>query len=468
MEIFLVILIILLMVLISTGLILKKKKVRDFLGSSLITIYLLLLMLINLPTFITNIGENQNELIKFVYFLYESSPIIFILISNIIVNAFIPLFYKLLVNNTSSKKEVCNEFNEFCRDATELIVTGNDLNFLLDEKYSVQKRKIMGLRNKCKILCQNIERPTNFSFNSNREVDKKYELFIKLYKELNDSGVNIKCFPHSTPDKYKSLKKIYGQIKTTCREKSAKIVAKSGTKFENINFNSMDLVTLLEKNIEELHNISNNPILKCVAIDIGNVSFKKNVGKFCKYVAELLKIDEERLQCDEINFNEELYLGNENIIELLENILNSTITRNEKIKIINYWNHIWEPNEEILNIAKKMTDRQYEVVFISNINTNGNNISGYLTRIINKYVPKAKYFFVCQERKSRSDVDRNYFQWFEEKFLYFPWQILLIDDLESNINNANKSGWDTIRFDNSAMKRQNLVDELSKKSINVK
>lgn len=247
MELIIIFIIILLTTYISAVLILKKSKINELIISIILAVYLFLMTIINIPTFMSPLEKYKFKIIELIFVLYNKSTFLYILISNILVNLFIPLLYKLLVNKISSKKNVCKEFNNFCEDANELIVLGKDLDFLQSKKNVIQKEKIKKLNSKCRIICQEISRPSKFKINQNTDEDIKYKESIHLYNELYKSGVNIKCFPNTIDQKYSNFKKMLGQIKITATTKSMKIVSKVGKKFENIDVNGIDLVELLEK-----------------------------------------------------------------------------------------------------------------------------------------------------------------------------------------------------------------------------
>lgn len=463
MELIVILIIIFIVAYLSAVLILKKGNISGLLISTIIAVYIILLTIVNVPTLISPPEEHKFKIIEYMYNLYSRSPIVYTLLFNVLVNLFIPLLYRLLVNKTINRRHVCNEFNNFCEDANGLIILGGDLDFLLDEKYSKQKRKIKNLGTKCTILCNNIKKPEGFTINSIKDKDIKYSKLMDLYKELYELGVNIKCFPKSIDPKYNGLKTMLGQIKHTTTTSSAKIVSKVNDRFENIDINSIDLIELLENNVLELHRVSRNPVIKCIVIDIGHVAFKKNIEKFYQNVAKVLRITKDKLRCESIDLDKKLALGEANILNVLEQKLKCNFIESEQNKIVDFWNHKWEPCQEVLKIAKRLSDLGYDIAFMSNINTSNNIIVNYLKKHIENFVNNANYFFLKQE--DLSEYDDNQFKGFEAKYSYSSFQVLLIDDSNTNIEDAKANGWDTINFSNESMETKVLIEELKKKSL---
>ncbi|MCM1260116.1 MAG: hypothetical protein NC182_04165 [Prevotella sp.] len=463
MELLVILIIIFIVAYLSAVSILKKGNISGLLISTIIAVYIILLTIVNVPTLILPPEEHKFKIIEYMYNLYNRSPIVYTVFFNVLVNLFIPLLYRLLVNKTINRRHVCNEFNNFCKDANELIILGGDLDFLLDEKYSEQKKKINNLGTKCTILCNDIKKPEGFTFNSTKDKDIKYSELIDLYKGLYSSGVKIKCFPNHVDLKYNCLKTMLGQIKHTATTSSVKIVSKVNDKFENIDINSIDLIKLLENNVLELHRISKNPVIKCIVIDIGQVAFKKNIENFYQNVAKALGITKDKLKCKSIDLNKKLALGEADILNVLEQKLKRIFTESEKNKIIDFWNNKWEPYEEVLKIARRLRDLGYDIAFMSSIETSNNYIVEELKEYIEKFVNDANYFFLKQEDLSK--YNNNQFKCFEERYSYSSFQVLLIDDENNNIDRAKSSGWDTINFNNESMNAKVLIEELKKRSL---
>ena len=131
------------------------------------------------------------------------------------------------------KNKICKEFNNFCSDATELTIIGNDLDFLLDEKCKPQKDRILKLRDKCTIICTELDN-SKISSNSLKSAEE-YTKLVELYDEFSRNGVKIRCITNDVKNAFPELGKVLGQIKETNFGKSVKFVTKEGKKFKDEN-----------------------------------------------------------------------------------------------------------------------------------------------------------------------------------------------------------------------------------------
>lgn len=451
---------------ISFLILFKRNNIFNFILSILIPIYVIAVAWINIPCLISFPNEEieMSKVLSFVFKLYNEFDIAYVIIANIIVNLPILIFCEFGngQNTLVSKKKVCNEFNNFCQDATELLVLGNDLDFLLNNDYEKQLNKIKTLKDKCTILCQEIVRPDKFSLEISNNENKKYIDLVQLYNKLLKKNVNIKCYSYNVGEKYNNLRKILGQIKTASKTMKIKIVSKVDSKFKNIDIDSIDLAEILKKDALELHKISKHPVIKCIAIDLAGVAFSGKIEDFYDELNNKLNIKLTQHSNDKVNLDDDLSLGNIQIHEYIRNKATKKLNAKEKNMITKIWNDTWKPNEEVFKIIEKLENEGYDIVFMSNIDTiNGDyfKTKNYFGKNLRNY----RFFFSCEEKICKPD--QKCFEKFQKKFSYLPCQILLIDDQTNNLEKAQEYGWHTLKFDNTNMDINVLENDLKKLSI---
>ncbi len=442
----------------------KKAKLSNALLSLVFSLLVMFLAWLNVPCIVSlPEGYEYKNKMDIVFKWYEAGGIVYVLFANIILFGIVLLIcegLKRLENKEIflKKKDVCKEFNQFSKDATALIVIGKDLDFLLDSNCEEQYKKIKALKGECTILCQELIKPTNFKLDNRDEVSEKYCRLVKLYNDLLELKVDIKCFPSKLDEKYENLKKMLGQIKETSNSTEIKIVTKEKKNFKNIDFQYRPIENILKNLIKEVHSIAKNPIIKCIAVDIAGVAFNGKLDDFYKRLSDEMKINVSNVAEERVNLNEELSLGKIDITKVIERKAGIKLTNLEKTKIIDIWKTIWTPNKEIFEILKELGNNGYEIIFMSNldsINANHYKINYFIE------IPKCQLFFSCEEGVCKPDAES--FKKFEAKYSFLPSQILLIDDQNDVITGATKATWKTLKFDVTTMK----VEELRKKLENL-
>lgn len=359
------------------------------------------------------------------------------------------------------KSEVIGEFNEFSKDATTLTVIGNDLDFLLDTNCQEQYEKIKKLKDDCIILCNELIKPSNFYLDSKEEDAEKYRKLVGLYNELLESNVRIKCFPTKIDEKYEGLKRILGQVKETTTTKKIKLVTKVKKKFRNIDLQYIPIIDILNNQIIEMHSLAKNPVIKCIAVDIGGVAFEGKIDDFYNRLYNEMRIKILKNAFDKVNLDLKLSLGEIDICKVIEEKVNNKLSKPQKEKIKMIWNTTWKPHKGVYEILKELCENGYEIVFMSNIDSI--NANYYKTHDYFSDIPTCKFFFSCEKKVCKPSQDS--FKTFEKEFMFLPNQILLIDDQSDNINAAYKAKWKTLKFDITTMKLEELREGLENMSL---
>lgn len=445
----------------------KKTKILNALLSFVFSLFIILFSWINAPCII-GLSEDyiyKNNALCIVFEWYNAGGIAYIIISNIILSFIILLVCGGLKYLESKeiflkKKDVCKEFNQFSKDATTLIIIGKDLDFLLDPNCTEQYEKIKALNSGCTILCQELIKPLNFKLENKDDVSLKYCKLVQLYNDLLELKVDIKCFPTKLDEKYKSLKKILGQIKDTATSTEIKIVTKEKKNFKNINIQYRPIENILKNVIKEVHSKAKNPIIKCIVVDVAGVAFDGKLDDFYERLSNEMKINIPPFAEDKTNLNVDLSLGKIDINEVVEQRAKIKLKNTQKNKIIEIWKTIWTPNNEIFEILKELSNNGYEIIFMSNLDSL--NANHYKIRYFPN-IPNYRLFLSCEEGVCKPDPES--FNKFEKKFSFLPSQILLIDDQNKVINGAEEAKWKTLRFDITTMKADDLREKLENLSL---
>lgn len=142
---------------------------------------------------------------------------------------------KLFDKKIYTYKEIKKIYDEFGRDAIELYVIGRDLDFLYGKGFEKQTERIIHLRDKCSLLCE-------------ETIDTK---LIELYKKVAENGVQIKFYTEK--DNITNLK---GQIKIDQSGiKKAVFTSKKDKGFLVLNIENQFLVSTI---LERCNNIYGN------------------------------------------------------------------------------------------------------------------------------------------------------------------------------------------------------------------
>ena len=212
----------------------------EFINSVYLSIGYIFSMWVNIPCFISLSSESlaQNEFIYIPFKLMEQYGIIYIVFANVILSILLYFQANILDNNTYTYMGVKKQYDEFVDDASELYIIGRDLDFLGKEKFIKQKKRILHLGNKCKLLCE----PT------------KNEKLIALYNEIQKEGVQIRAYDYE--DDITNLK---GQIKIDHKgSKKAIFMMRSNKKYLLIKIDNQFLVASILKRYGEIFNKSSN------------------------------------------------------------------------------------------------------------------------------------------------------------------------------------------------------------------
>lgn len=191
------------------------------------TVCFIITLWLNGPCFVNMPNlENTNNIFVLPYKLFAELGILYTILANMLLG--IILFFQSKFTTSKEKysyKEIKKIYDNFGNDATELYIIGKDLDFLFRPKFDKQTKRILHLKNKCKLLCE---------FTEDKDL-------LDLYKKVSDAGVEIKYYTHE--DNITNLK---GQIKIDQNgNKKAIFTTRAGKKYQLLNMENQFLVSAL-------------------------------------------------------------------------------------------------------------------------------------------------------------------------------------------------------------------------------
>ena len=423
------------------------------------TIWSMAIFWLNIPNLLNVVDgfEIKYMWLKLPFQLAETGGIIYYILSNILLAiAGIYIEKNWEKSQRISEKEVKKEFDSFTSDASEIKIIGRDLDFLSDNNYKQQREHIKKLKNKAKLLCEQ----TNDSS------------LIKLYHELIENGNQIRYYT-----KKEGIANLKAQIKIDTRTRPAGLFAthidyahENKKQFELMTLDSGFLLQTISKEFDRVFYESLNPVIKCIALDLGGVYFDGDLDDFYKYISDIYGISMHKKKDDRLNIDNKLMLGEISIKEFIKKGANSkykcnNLKEEDWEKILQHWGETWSPNKEIRKIFEYIGKQGIFIVPFSNLDRdNGNK---YLRE---HYLPSCctEVFFSYEQgcAKPLDEAFDKYFNYVKDKCLInYPFQILLIDDQDQNISKARKHGWEYIKYINNVDKVSELVNRLKEKGI---
>ncbi len=131
------------------------RRNNDLIQNILLSVWICLVYWLNAPNFLNIIEgtELKKNILNIPLNFYQSLGTVYIFISNVLLAILGVMVSKQWSKNKHyNSKEVKQKFDMFAEDAAELRVIGHDLDFLLDDKYTMQRAKIEKLRDKAMLL----------------------------------------------------------------------------------------------------------------------------------------------------------------------------------------------------------------------------------------------------------------------------------------------------------------------------
>lgn len=223
-----------------------------------------------------------------------------------------------------------------------------------------------------------------------------------------------------------------------------------------------------------------NPIVKFIALDIGGVYLDGDIDTFLDYLNEKYEIKIPRKTTDRIDLNTYLTIGKISILEYVKDSCEKrskfqVLSNYDKRQILTEWNNTWKKDEKMYTLIEKILSLGFEVIPFSNVDKS--NGERYLRE---NYFPSGCRYHVFSYEKRKSKSQGELFDEFFKTVNHIikkdpkctelstavkPYQILLIDDQQENINIAERRGWETIHFDRKNHNIDYLIQLLKEKAL---
>ena len=429
------------------------------------TVWTFAIFWINTPNFFYAVeGLNAKySIFNLPFKLYNNLGLWYIILSNILL-AFTGEWIGKSWNQTNrvNEKTIKKKFDEFSNDASELRIIGRDLDFLDNKDYADQRAHISKLKNKAMLLCE--------------KTDKKD--LIKLYNNLMKDGNRVRYYTAR-----EGIANLKAQIKVDMHAKRSGLFATKidysssqnffsqfRNKFELSNLDIGFLLQTVSNAFDNIFDNSLNPVIKCIALDLGGVYFDGDLDKFYEYLNDTYKIKIGRTKDDKLNISNKLMLGEINIQQFITEKTTTkhickNLTEEQWDDILEEWGNTWKPNTNLKKLFEYIGDEGFIIIPFSNLDKdNGNKYirENYLPACCNEH-----YFsYENNHFKPSPDAFEDFFEFAKKKYnINFPYQILLIDDQDKNISQAREKEWCTIKFLNGKNNLEYLIDELKKNGI---
>lgn len=401
--------------------------------------------------------EIKQTIFKIPFELYKLLDIVYVIFGNILLAMAGNWIAKSREKvNCVNEKTIKKKFDDFSKDASELKIVGRDLDFLAHEDYRDQAEHIKKLKNKAQLLCEQTDE---------RELIELYHNLIKngnllRYYTEREGIVNLKA-----QIKVDMHRKEFGLFATKIDYSSKNELLGHHNNFE-INFlESGFLLQAVSREFDRIFRNSLNPVIKCIALDLGGVYFDGDLDVFYSFLLDKYEIKMSKNKFDKLNINDKLMLGEINIREFIKNKTTTKYKCNqlkgeEWEDIIYHWNENWKANKDMKKLLEFISSEGIFVVPFSNLDRdNGNK---YLRE---QYLPACctEHFFSYEQgcSKPMSEAFDNFFWFVHNKFeIQYPFQILLIDDQDENISMAREKEWYSIKYINGKDDLKYLLSEL--------
>jgi len=347
-----------------------------------------------------------------------------------------------------SEQEIQQELLRFSEDANEIIVLGGSGKFLVkpNNKSSEQYNLIKADANKYKIL-----------LNHKAKGSPPIELLYDLVKE----GAKINGYSTSN----KSLR---GRLKENVTGKSALLYNKTDNSHFRLNkLDDQYIVNLLyDEIIDVINDKGTNLFIKHICFDLAGVFCSGDIKDFYQKLNGLGGLFISAKDSDHLCVDEKLNLDKDyDIISHLNSKFTKqnqkTKIKNEKDKIIGFWNNTWKINEPIRELAIRLKSLGYTIAISSNCDyLNGEHYK------LHRYFEDFDTFlsYECGFVKPQEE----YFKKILNEYNCQPYEVLFIDDHRENTKIAKQLGFETIfvnRGRNDDDKANFIQQELRKINI---
>ncbi|MDP1990881.1 MAG: HAD-IA family hydrolase [Syntrophales bacterium] len=322
-----------------------------------------------------------------------------------------------------SEEEVQQNLIKFSTDARKILIFAGDVDFLINDKgKSEQFNQIQKFGNMCKIL-----------------KSERISVDIKLLKELSDSGVKIRTYPKDKPNPG-----LRGRVKISDDSKAVSMFDKIGDNYYMQEFRNQYLVDMLIQEYNDIYRDSKHPFIKHIIFDLAGVYCDGDIQTFLSYFKEISGIVIENKHENYLCFDSRLNMGEESytIIDYLENRAKRSFDETERYLLKNKWNSTWTINMGMRDLALKLIDKGYTVAICSNCDQD--NGDKYL---INGYFDGFDRFLSYEMKKLKPSEE--FFRSIIEVYKCEPFECLLIDDHEKNVDEARKFGFVGIKVSRS-------------------
>lgn len=384
-----------------------------------------------------------------VFQLYDKNPTLYI-ISILVLGYFVTLILYLMLkraicnkySDVYNSKKIQQKYNEFQFGAKKIDIVGGDLSFFKES--SEQLAKVKELGNKCRILC----------------VESQNNETRDLYKELVDAGVLVKTY--STNDVFSNIR---GQFRDDeSGEKCLlvnRIIKKQKTKYAVITLENKYMIQVMRNSFDEAFKNGKNPLIKLICFDMGGVYFDGDLKRdFLQEINKKLSQNIRSKHDQKLILSEKLNLGQMKITDWVEEKIGRTLNLDERNMVNELWQRIWKPNPDMKELVVALGKNNYDVGVWSNMDEQNGDI--YKERG-DFDVFSEKYQFLSYEIRY-TKPHKEFFEYMLKSSGLEAYEILLIDDHEKNVLQAEKLGFQAIKYCGDIEK---LKDDLSQKGIRI-
>lgn len=428
------------------------------------TVWTFVIFWVNLPTFFVGTEQLKMKysLLEIPFNLYNLLGVGYVIFANILLTVagtWIGKSWDKVIY--ADEKTIKNKFDSFANDASELKIIGRDLDYLANERYADQAKHVTQLKSKAKLLCEQTDDPK----------------LIQLYQKLLKNGNQIRYYTEregianlKAQIKVDMHRKEYGLFVTKINYSTAKGFKYNKNTFEINNLESGFLLQAVSREFDRLFDNSLNPVIKCIALDLGGVYFEGDLDDFYDFLENNYEIKMNRNKQDKLNIYDKLTLGEINIEEFIK-IKTTTkykcksLTKEDWENIVKKWGETWKPDEKLKRLFEYIGTLGVDIIPFSNLDReNGNR---YLREF---YFPLCctEHFFSYEQKccKPTQEAFDKFFEFAKQKAnIQFPFQILLIDDQDGNISMAKDMNWNSVKFINGKNSVDDLVKRLKRKGI---
>lgn len=428
------------------------------------TVWTFVIFWVNLPTFFVGTEQLKMKysLLEIPFNLYNLLGVGYVIFANILLTVagtWIGKSWDKVIY--ADEKTIKNKFDSFANDASELKIIGRDLDYLANERYADQAKHVTQLKGKAKLLCEQTDDPK----------------LIQLYQKLLKNGNQIRYYTEregianlKAQIKVDMHRKEYGLFVTKINYSTAKGFKYNKNTFEINNLESGFLLQAVSREFDRLFDNSLNPVIKCIALDLGGVYFEGDLDDFYDFLENNYEIKMNRNKQDKLNIYDKLTLGEINIEEFIK-IKTTTkykcksLTKEDWENIVKKWGETWKPDEKLKRLFEYIGTLGVDIIPFSNLDReNGNR---YLREF---YFPLCctEHFFSYEQKccKPTQEAFDKFFEFAKQKAnIQFPFQILLIDDQDGNISMAKDMNWNSVKFINGKNSVDDLVKRLKRKGI---